>query len=100
MSNTDTVEIPDSDTAEGKLWCEILAHDNTTAAAVPAGNDGMLIGGNVLSPPALVAKVNQADTDEGVEHRTNTNAGMNAFFRSSGPRLKAVRCALTRSENT
>ena len=100
MSSTDTVEIPASDTAEGKLWREILAHDNTTAVAIPAGDGGMLMGGSALSPPALVAKVDQSDTDEGVEHRTNTNVGMNTFFRSSGPRLKAGRCALVPSENT
>ena len=49
MSNGDTVEIPDSGTAEGKLWREILAHDNTTAAAIPAGDGKMLMGGNALN---------------------------------------------------
>ena len=80
MSNTDTVEIPASDTAEGKLWREILAHDNTTAAAVPAGDGGMLIGGNALSPPALANKVTQADKAEGAEFSTNTHVGAIAVY--------------------
>ena len=80
MSNTGTVEIPDGGTAEGKLWREILAHDNTTAAAIPAGNGKILMGGSALSPPGLVNKVKQADADEGAEHSTNTRVGLIAVY--------------------
>ena len=76
MSDIDTIEIPDGGTAEGKLWREILAHDNTTAAAIPAGNGKMLMGGSALSPPDLVDMVDQADADEGAEHSTNTRVGL------------------------
>ena len=80
MPNTDTVEIPASDTPEGKLWREILAHDDTTAAAIPAGDGGMLMGGSALSPPDLVGLVDQADVDEGAEYPTNTYVGETAYF--------------------
>ena len=72
MSSTDTLAIPAADTPEGALWREILAHDDTNAAAIPAGDGGMLMGGNALSPPDLVGLVNQSDTNEGTEERTNT----------------------------
>ena len=80
MSSTDTLAIPAADTPEGALWREILAHDDTNAAAIPAGDGGMLMGGNALSPPDLVGLVNQSDTNEGTEERTNTRVGVNAFF--------------------
>ena len=85
MSNTGTVEIPASDTAEGKLWREILTHDNTTAAAIPAGDNRMLMGGSALSPPELAKKVAQADADEGADRRvgrmaTNTHVGKIAVY--------------------
>ena len=63
MSSTDTLAIPAADTPEGALWREILAHDDTNAAAIPAGDGGMLMGGNALSPPDLVGLVNQSDTN-------------------------------------
>ena len=85
MPSSVTVEIPDSDTAEGKLWREILAHDNTTTTAIAAGNGGMLMGGSALSPPGLVALVDQADADEGADRRagrmpTNTHVGKIAYY--------------------
>ena len=80
MANTDTVEIPASDTAEGKLWREILTHDNTTTAVIGAGDSGMLIGGSALSPPELAKKVAQADKAEGVEFSTNTHVGKIAVY--------------------
>ena len=85
MSDIGTVEIPDGGTAEGKLWREILAHDNTTAAAIPAGNGKMLMGGSALSPPDLVDMVDQADADEGADRRagrmpTNTHVGKIAYY--------------------
>ena len=80
MSSTDTLAIPAADTPEGALWREILAHDDTTAAVTPAGDDGMLMGGSALSPPDLVARVDEIDTDEGVEHPTNTRVGLIALY--------------------
>ena len=80
MTNTDTVEIPASDTAEGKLWREILTHDNTTTAVIGAGDSGMLVGGSAFSPPELVAKVDQADADAGVEFSTNSHVGAIAVY--------------------
>ena len=64
MPSTDTVVIPTVDSPEGGLWREIVAHDDTTAAVIDAGDSGMLVGGSALSPPDLVAKVDQADADD------------------------------------
>ena len=82
MSSTDTVtvDIPAADTAEGELWREILAVDTTTSAVVPAGNSGMLMGGSALTPPALTAKVGQADIEAGAGSSTNTLVGKMAFY--------------------
>ena len=80
MSSADTVGIPAVDTPEGALWREILAHDVATATVMPAGDGGMLVGGSALSRPALAEKVNQNDTDEGVECSTNTEVGHVAYF--------------------
>ena len=80
MTSTDTVEVPTVDTAEGKLWREILAYDDTTSVVVPAGGSGMLMGGSAFSPPLLAARVKQSDVDEGVEYSTNTEVGHVAYF--------------------
>ena len=80
MPATDTVEIPGSDTAEGKLWRAILAYDDTTSAVVPAGNSGMVMGGSAFSPPPLAVKVRQADVDAGAESSTNTLVGKTAVY--------------------
>ena len=80
MSSTDTVGIPAADTPEGALWREILAHDDTTAAVMPAGDGGMLVGGSAFSPPPLAVKVRQADVDAGAESSTNTLVGKTAVY--------------------